>query len=203
MEQPAGRSIFCGMAGLLRARPAWGALLLAVAAAPALAVSFGQMSRQDRPYIFDTEMLHSPQVLNRVMTEYLPRGMERWQEFVDTPTRTVAEAGLQGPGTLQVLEWTTHTRLFQVDTPVADSLYIRTFAHPGWRAWIDGEEAAIDSDNPMRAIALRLEPGRHQVRVAFTTTPDRRAGAAVSSVTIATMGVCAGALFLLRRRRQI
>jgi len=198
-----------GMAGLLRARPAWGALLLAVAAAPALAVSFGQMSRQDRPYIFDTEMLHSPQVLNRVMTEYLPRGMERWQEFVDTPTRTVAAAGLQGPGTLQVLEWTTHTRLFQVDTPVADSLYIRTFAHPGWpfahpgwQAWIDGEEAAIDSDNPMRTIALRLEPGRHQVRVAFTTTPDRRAGAAVSSVTIATMGVCAGALFLLRRRRQ-
>jgi hypothetical protein len=191
-----------GMAGLLRARPAWGALLLAVAAAPAVAVSFGLMSRPDRPYIFDNEKLHSPQVMNRVMTEYLPRGMERWQEFVDTPARAVAEAGLQGPGTLKVLEWTTHTRLFQVDTPVADSLYVRTFAHPGWRAWIDGEETAIDSRNPMRTIVLHVEPGPHQVRVAFTATPDRRAGAAISSVTVATMGVCAGALLLLRRRRQ-
>jgi hypothetical protein len=191
-----------GAVSLLRARPVWAVLLLALAAAPALVVSLGLMSRPDRPYIFDNETLHSPQVMYRVMTEYLPRGMVRWKEFVDTPARAVAPAGLEGPGTVQVLEWTTHSRLIQVDTPVADKLFVRTFAHPGWRAWINGEEAAIDSDNAMRAISLHLAPGRHRVRIAFTATADRRAGAAISTVSLATMVVCAGVLHLRRRRRQ-
>jgi hypothetical protein len=56
---------------------------------------------------------------------------------------------------------------------------------PGWRAWIDGREAAITIDGASGYIDAEVPPGSHVVDVRFTDTPLRSAANLLSMSALA------------------
>jgi hypothetical protein len=152
-----------------------------------MVVSWLLIHNPARPIIFDAHQASLPAYMSRVMTEYLPRDMEGWEHFVDLSLPRAPDAQLDGEGTVEVVSWTTHRRVLQVKTPTAARLALRTFHHPGWVVHLDGEPIPVDADNPMHVISAIIPPGDHRVEVEFTATGDRRLGAALSLVGLATI----------------
>jgi len=87
-----------------------------------------------------------------------------------------------------------HDRL-AVSTPRKFTLRLYTFYFPGWRAYVDGEEVAIEVATPEGFITVRVPAGEHEVLVRFEDTPPRTAGWTVSVVGLAMLVV---ALLLIR-----
>jgi hypothetical protein len=81
--------------------------------------------------------------------------------------------------------------------PAGAWLVLNDSFHPGWRAWVDGEEASVARANVFaRGVALRPSSRRVEFRY---EPPSLRVGAAVS--TLAWTGILAGACVAWRRRR--
>jgi hypothetical protein len=69
------------------------------------------------------------------------------------------------------------------------ALIVREQAFPGWRAHVDGHEVAIGA-GPLGFMSLELPAGDHAVELTYTQkTPARRAGLAISLLTLVGMGV--------------
>ena len=182
--------------GMRRQPPPWLApLVLFLAAIPALAVSLRLVHHPARPVNFDSSLAAEPFYISRVMTEYLPREMEGWREFVDRQITNVPRAQIEGPGQVEVTSWQTHRRRFDVTAQAPVRLVLRTFHHPGWTAWMDGEPAPVLADNPLHVITVAVPAGSHEVEVRFTATPDRVLGRVLSLMGLATI-----AAFAVRRR---
>ncbi|MCL6647600.1 MAG: hypothetical protein K6U89_04640 [Chloroflexi bacterium] len=86
----------------------------------------------------------------------------------------------------------------RLDVAEPGPLRVRTFYFPGWSATIDGMPVALWPDGPAGEIALALPAGRHEVTIAFGTTPARRLGEFLSLVGL---GVLLGALVVCLRQR--
>jgi hypothetical protein len=190
--------VACAM-GCIRTGPSAGILagwrmaaLLTLAAVPSLVVSLLLIHNPARPIIFDAVQAGRPAYLSRVMTEYLPRDMVGWKEFVEIALPDVPAAQLDGEGTVEVVSWTTHRRILKVKAPAEVRLALRTFYHPGWVMRLDQQPLPVDFENPMHVITAVIPAGEHTVEVEFTATGDRRLGAALSLVGLATIGVFAG-----------
>jgi len=63
------------------------------------------------------------------------------------------------------------------------SLWIHTFAYPGWTAIIGDQELEIDHNATNGAILVAIPKGRHDLRFRFGATPWRRFGAWLSALT--------------------
>jgi hypothetical protein len=107
-------------------------------------------------------------------------------------------AALDREGELTIAAWTPTRRTLRVDSAGGARLALRTFAHPGWRARIDGQDTILRHDNPLHAIEIDVPPGSHTVEVTFASTPDRRSGALLSAAGIAAL---LGVALWTRRRR--
>lgn len=77
-----------------------------------------------------------------------------------------------------------HDRLCIV-TPRNFLLRLYTFYFPGWRAYVDGQEAEIKIAGPEGFITVWITRGKHEVLVRFEDTPPRTAGWLISAA-----GVC-------------
>ncbi|MCX7682347.1 MAG: 6-pyruvoyl-tetrahydropterin synthase-related protein, partial [Anaerolineae bacterium] len=73
-----------------------------------------------------------------------------------------------------------HDRIFIV-TPRNFLLRLYTFYFPGWRAYIDGQEAEIQIAGPEGFITVWVTRGKHEVLVRFEDTPPRTAGWLISA----------------------
>lgn len=183
-------------AGARRQRPPWLApVILLLAAMPALAVSLRLIHHPSRPVNFDATLAASPFYISRVMTEYLPREMKGWREFVDQQVTDLPRAQVEGPGEVHVTSWETHRRRLTVTARAPVRLVLRTFHHPGWTAWVDGEPTQVQADNPLHVITVAVPTGRHEVEVRFMATRDRLLGRTLSILGLATI-----AGFAIRRR---
>jgi 6-pyruvoyl-tetrahydropterin synthase-like protein len=167
------------------------ACVLAALSLPALAAS--HRFTLNREFMFDEEQARRGDTISRVMFEYIPRGVESWQRFEEIPYAENARAALEPPGAVEVVEWTTHGRRLRIDSAVPALLRVRTFAYPGWEARLDGVAAPIEADNRLLAATIRVPAGRHDVEMRFGSTTDRRLGAGVSLLSIATMLALAAA----------
>ncbi|MCZ6746979.1 MAG: 6-pyruvoyl-tetrahydropterin synthase-related protein [Acidobacteria bacterium] len=177
-------------------RPPWlAAVVLFLASIPALAVSLQLIQHPARPVNFDTTLAARQVYLSRVMDEYLPRKMKGWRAFVDKPVTGMPRAQLEGPGQVRITSWQTHRRRLTVTAQAPVRLVLRTFHHPGWAAWVDGEPAPVLADNPLHLITVAVPAGSHEVEVRFTATPDRVLGRALSFLGVATI-----AAFAIRQR---
>ena len=183
-----------------RLRPAIAAPLLLLTALPAVVLSVDVA--RDRDPIFTERRAQHPNYRTKGATEYLPAGLEGWQQFGRAPYRGLAPPVQTGNGApVEILEWGSHRREFRVESPTDTQLLVRTFGYPGWRAWLDGEPLAIDSENPRRRITLDVPAGSRSVRLEFGSTPQRRAGALLSLLSVGALLGVAGGLWLRARRR--
>jgi len=167
---------------------------LGLAAAACLVVSLSGVG--PRGVAFGPEELARPGVRHRVVEEYLPRGAP---ERADLPRRPPAAATLTGEGTWSVRSWSSHERILQVSSSAGAELRLRTFAYPGWTAWVDGEPVPVRATPERGTLALDVPAGEHVVRLSFEGTPARRAGLATSAA--AAVAVAVIGLLALRRRR--
>jgi hypothetical protein len=97
----------------------------------------------------------------------------------------------------EVVEATAHTLQMRVQAANPAELSIAQFYFPGWRAWVDGEPAAIEPEEGTGFIRMALPAGEHEVVLRFTDTPVRRAA---SFVTIGTLLALLALLLLVPRR---
>ncbi|MCC6159221.1 MAG: hypothetical protein IT350_14320 [Deltaproteobacteria bacterium] len=82
---------------------------------------------------------------------------------------------------------------FDVSTSSPAHLLFNQFSFPGWEARIDGEDADTLIDNRHGAIIVPVPEGRHEVEIAFGSTPLRDSANRVSLYAI--VALVAGALY--------
>ena len=116
--------------------------------------------------------------------EYLPR----WVEDPDPPRVMLQdyeagrpperlEAASLPPGSQgETLKSTGLEHIYRLNLAQPGRVVIRSFYYPGWRAWIDGEEAAISPGSPYGLITVAVPAGVHELRVAWGTTWPRTVG---------------------------
>jgi hypothetical protein len=167
-------------------RPSLLAMLwIGVLAAPAFVYTFDTFDI--RKYKFGEEIANSDSVRRRVIEEYIPIDVQNWRELRSVPPR-LPKVTLKGRGKADVVDWENHFRRIRVVASGAVDVQIRTFAFPGWVASVDGEPAAVRSDNPRRMIEVSVPEGTHELVLAYEGTFDQKVGAALS---------CLGFLVLL------
>jgi hypothetical protein len=87
-----------------------------------------------------------------------------------------------------------------VKSPEGIRLTINSHAFPGWKAWVDRQEAPVSVEPGFGFLQLEIPPGSHRVEARFTNTPVRTAANAVSA---ASLVFAAGAALRLLRGRWL
>jgi hypothetical protein len=111
------------------------------------------------------------------------------------PVDRVNRSGLPEGAQLDTLAHGPLHDRFAISTPKGFVLRLYTFYFPGWRAYLDGEEAEIDVAGPEGFITVWVPKGEHEVLVRFGDTPPRTAGWIVSILGWAALAI---GLFLMR-----
>ncbi|MFQ5718459.1 MAG: 6-pyruvoyl-tetrahydropterin synthase-related protein [Acidobacteriota bacterium] len=194
-RQPAGRS--GGRFVFGRPRPA--GVALSVVTLATLALSGHAVL--NRFFVFTESVAQKPVYLTRVMYEYIPQGVAGWRNMARLPSDLPA-ATLDGPGQVEIVRWTTHTRQLHLDIPAGRTVHVRTFDFPGWRARLDGSPAPIVPDETTHTITVRIPAGSHDLHLNLEATPDRVVGRAISLAALATM-LGLGIAPAVRRRRRV
>lgn len=96
------------------------------------------------------------------------------------------------------IAFTPLTQALTVETPVPFTAEFAIFYFPGWQASLDGVPVPVTASAPHGLISFPVPAGTHTVQVAFTTTPLRRVG---SALTLAAASVWLIVLLLPGRRR--
>jgi len=91
---------------------------------------------------------------------------------------------IDGAGTVETIRHGAGSDEVKVvaETPVILQFY--TYWYPGWRAWIDGEQAETRPEGPDALITLNVPAGEHDVRIRFTNTPLRTLSALITLATL-------------------
>ncbi|MGQ9566975.1 MAG: 6-pyruvoyl-tetrahydropterin synthase-related protein [Anaerolineae bacterium] len=172
-----------------------GSALLALALAATVLASLPYLEPQHTPRdpraeqpvaVIDFETFHPP---DRV-------GMTVWVEEQPQDSPLVAQylAGerlqkvrlLRGQGEARTVEHGAAQERALVRAEGPATVQVLTYYFPGWRAWVDGQEVPIWPEGPHGLITLDVPPGEHELVLRFGGTPPRRAGLALSGVSLAT-----------------
>jgi hypothetical protein len=81
----------------------------------------------------------------------------------------------------------------RVNSAQAFPLRFHAFYFPGWKAYLDGQEAAAYPSGELALLTVDVPPGEHRVLVSFENTTVRLIGNAVSLLT--ALGLVAFAIF--------
>jgi len=81
---------------------------------------------------------------------------------------------------LDVKEWLPQERVIGYISGEDTVLRLRTFFYPGWRAFRDGTELAVEPERESGAMLINAPAGSYNIRLTFTDTPVRRAGLLVT-----------------------
>ncbi|MBN1979317.1 MAG: hypothetical protein JW918_18120 [Anaerolineae bacterium] len=101
------------------------------------------------------------------------------------PVDRVNRAVLPDRATVEIVDQRAFYDRFSVYTPKEFVFRLYIFYFPGWRVYIDGQEAEIDVAGPEGFITVVMPEGAHDVLVRFEDTPPRTAGWIISAVGLA------------------
>ena len=116
---------------------------------------------------------------------YLPKGVSELAQSKDIPRYQI----ISGSGTIQEKVANYHQFKLATESDGPFGLLINTHNFPGWKAFIDHQEARIDSNNSFGFMNIIIPPGihevkqRHEVEIIFTNTPIRSLANSISLVT--------------------
>jgi len=165
-----------------------------IAISALLALNLSWQATSTRPYILDSAPFESEGVAGWVQKEHVPLGVPGWKRF-SSPQYPVWDERLVIQGgriEARALEWSSHARRIEVDSPAGCRLSLRTFVYPGWIATLDGEPIAIERDSQYGSITVAIPPGSHRLQLEFRSTWDRRIGAALGTTTALGLVILAG-----------
>src|SRR5205807_8992874 len=134
--------------------------------------------------------------------EYLPHEVHLQPTPYALPSAPLAQLKCEipcAPEAMQLVRWSEEEKRIQVSTAVPASLVLKLYDYPAWRAYIDGTAQAHESTYGGQ-IKVDLPPGRHQVVIRFTRTPDRTLGIVISFLSAVVL--ISLMLFSSSRRRR-
>ena len=117
--------------------------------------------------------------------EYLPHEVHLPPTPYVLPSATLAELSCEipcAPESMRLLRWSEEEKRIQVSTAVPASLVLKLYDYPAWKTYIDGAAQPHETTYGGQ-IKVDLRPGRHEVVVRFTRTPDRTVGSVISLVS--------------------
>ncbi|HEX5735103.1 MAG TPA: 6-pyruvoyl-tetrahydropterin synthase-related protein [Blastocatellia bacterium] len=150
-------------------------------------------------YVLVAALSNGPQQVSYPYVEdsFTPKGSTRPQDLPDTPPVTFKPEG----GAVEIKRWEPQYREMAVRVTSPSVMRLKTYAFPGWKAEINGQEAKLLSDRDGVQI-LALDPGIHQIKVAFVNTPPRTAGTALSTFALLFILGLIGFDYYRRRKRR-
>ncbi|MBS1238505.1 MAG: hypothetical protein H6R39_165 [Deltaproteobacteria bacterium] len=94
---------------------------------------------------------------------------------------------LEGKGRTQAVEWKSAERIIDAEAFQAMVLRIRTFNFPGWKAYLDGREIGIKSEDKTGMILVDVPEGTHRIKLVFEDTAVRFYGKVVSLLSVLSL----------------
>jgi len=150
--------------------------------------------RQETTRIFlDFEQQHLDMVGMMAWSEQQPTTspVEEQMERGDVPVKVVA---LSSDAQVQQQRYGGTSLEADVSAPADTTVRILSYAYPGWKAWVDGQEASIRRAPPFGLMAVDVPAGEHRLSLRFTDTPLRKTAWAISLIALMVAG------WLLSRR---
>jgi hypothetical protein len=107
------------------------------------------------------------------------------------PVDRVNRAVLPQGATVEIVEQRALYDRFAVSTPKEFVFRLYLFYFPGWRVYVDGEEAEIKVAGPEGFITFWVPTGEHEGVVRFEDTPPRTAGWIISALSLVGLAIAA------------
>jgi hypothetical protein len=99
---------------------------------------------------------------------------------------------VKGEGTSEILSWKSAERTIKLIAEHPIVVKVQTFYFPGWKAYLDGTEIALQIDSATGAMLIDIPKGDHMLKLKFVDTPVRYYGKLISLLSFLALG-----LFLL------
>jgi len=119
--------------------------------------------------------------------EYVPVTAD--PEKVDRNARRATYEG-SGNSRIHVFEWGPEEKLFSATVSAPGTMVLHLFNYPAWRAEVNGTPVAVQSQEGTGQTEVPVSAGNNQVRLVFSRTWDRTAGAWISFVGLMTLAAC-------------
>lgn len=131
--------------------------------------------------------------------EYAPKGVELYRNDLGTNQIKISKSQIPtqplepiiGNPQISLQKITPTQTHLQLYSPTASKIKANIFNFPGWYLQIDGKQAPIDDNNPLKLITFNVPKGRHSVKIEFGNTPVRLLGNYISLLGIAYLIVIA------------
>jgi hypothetical protein len=121
--------------------------------------------------------------------EYLPHEARVAPKPYLLPSAAIADLSCEipcPPDALKVLRWSEEEKKIQVGAAVPASLTVKLYDYPAWQVLVDG--APVQHEVTFSGlIKMTVPPGRHDIDIRFTRTPDRTVGALISALSAITL----------------
>lgn len=134
-----------------------------------------------------SEIIYTEKIYNYVphTIEYIPR----WVGSLSKRERSFSPASIiSGNGRYEVINWKTELRMIKITSAMPIRLRIATFFYPGWKAYLDGTEIAINIEDGSGAMLLDIPKGEHILELKFVDTPVRYYGKLISLLSLFALG---------------
>jgi 6-pyruvoyl-tetrahydropterin synthase related domain len=181
--------------GVKRQRVCWVVIVLALGSLGTAIVSDAWWDSEDIPVLLKAiQTGHGYEGTD----EYQPLGSDRYQlpgsdstgevmanspapliQMVDPDSGDIAALGGLP---VQIRSWIANRKAFSVQAGAPVVLAVRLLNYPGWRVRVDGEVAHVTAAAETAQMLVDVPAGSHQVNIEFGSTPDRIAGAAISTL---------------------
>jgi hypothetical protein len=156
---------------------------IALGAALALNLTIGVMEVQRAPFC---EEPVDPTVLRREVPEYRPKW---WDNKLHDDVNLSPVVVSNGNAAVTVLDDAGISQSYTVNAVSESTLTLRTLYFPGWVARVDGVPKQIRPSSEGR-IQLTIEPGEHNIALAFEDTWPRTTGKyAFATCTLTALGL--------------
>ena len=130
--------------------------------------------------------------------EYIPRGTGNIEE-ITSEKRHEHVSILSGYAKIRIREWKSGKRAIIINAYAPSMLRFSTFYYPGWKAYLDGVEMPIKTEENDGAMLVNIPKGTHALLLKFEDTPVRHYAKIISLASV--LIVLSLVLFSAGRRR--
>ena len=103
-------------------------------------------------------------------------------------------------GKAEIKYWESAERVIAIKASSPIILRIRTFNFPGWKAYVDGVQTEIKTEEDVGAMLIDIPRGNHELVLRFEDTPVRYYSKLLSLVSLVSVVVLV--LFSKREKRN-
>lgn len=148
--------------------------------------------------IFSSQDLFPARAINW-LPEHVPKGVDLGR--IDKNEAIWQPVVIQGgEGSAEVMLWQSAERIVEIQALEQITLRIRTFYFPGWKAYVDGTQKEIKTEEDVGAMLIEIPKGRHELVLRFEDTPVRYYAKLLSLVSLVIVVVLV--LFSKRKKRN-